>query len=147
MDPAGPRAVRLGGLLQDLLDARGRLRTSELLNVSERTLQRAEAEGRLTEQLCRALERYEAELPESLESPAPGAQPVATVHNRRALARLTRRVDQQDEQLQALPEDRRDDLHHLPHVLERLARLEASVRAGLPGGRLRLWALRVRPGR
>ncbi len=111
---AGPRAGRLGGLLQDLLAARGRLRTSELLGVSERTLQRAEAEGRLTEQLCRTLERYEAGLLESRE------QPVDTVDNAQELARLRRRLDKLERVQQAVSDD-------LPEVPEALARLEASV--------------------
>ena len=117
VDAAGPRAVRLGGLLQDLLAARGRLRTSKLLGVSERTLQRAEAEGRLTEQLCRALERYEAGLLQD------GAQPVDAVDNRRELPRLTRRVDRLDERVQALHDER----PAVQEMLARLDRLEASV--------------------
>lgn len=132
VDAAGPRAVRLGGLRQDLLDARGRLRTSKLLGVSERTLQRAEAEGRLTEQLCRALERYEAGLlessraagsRESRDSREPGAQPVDAVDNRRELVRLTRRVDRLDERVQALQDERPE----IQATLARLHRLEASV--------------------
>ncbi|MCY4619122.1 MAG: hypothetical protein OXD50_11345 [Chloroflexi bacterium] len=49
---------RLWGLLQDLLAARGRKRTAELLGVSERTLRRVEAAGRLTGPLADALEQY-----------------------------------------------------------------------------------------
>ena len=132
VDAAGPRAVRLGGLLQDLLAARGRLRTSELLGVSERTLQRAEAEGRLTEQLCRALERYEAGLLESStaagsrvsrDARESGVQPVDAVDNRRELLRLTRRVDRLDERVQAL----HDEPPEVQATLALLHRLETSV--------------------
>ncbi len=120
---AGPRAERLGGLLQDLLASRGRQRTAQLLGVSERTLQRAEAEGRLTEQLCRALERYEAGL---LEAAAQSADAVDTVDHAQELARLRRRVDKLERVQQAVSDDL-PEVPNLPEVPDALARLEASL--------------------
>ncbi len=129
---AGPRAERLGGLLQDLLASRGRFRAAQLLSVSERTLQRAEAEGRLTEQLCRALERYEAGLLESAAQSVDGVDALDAVDTAQELARLRRRVDklEQLERVQQAVSDGLPDLPevpNLPEVPEALARLEASV--------------------
>ncbi len=110
---ADPRAGRLGGLLQELLHTHGRLQTAELLGVSERTLRRAESggDGRgLSEQLCKALEGYEAELPGS------GALPQESALE---LAGLNRRVDKLEK---AVTED-------LPEVKAALERLAASVEA------------------
>ena len=117
VDASGPRAVRLGSLLQDLLAARGRRNTAELLGVSERTLQRADAEGRLTEQLCRALERYEDGLLKASGSRGAGVQPVDAMDNWRELARLTKRVDKLEEVV----------TDGLPEVQAALTRLDASV--------------------
>ncbi len=130
---AGPRAGRLGGLLQDLLAAHGRQRTAELLGVSERTLSRAtqggEGEGnaRLTEPLSRALQRYEDKHEaEMLES---GAQAVDTVDNAQQLAALKRRVDKLErlERTERLEQLERAVTEDLPEVREALARLEASL--------------------
>ena len=54
---------RLWGLLQELLQSRGRLRAAELLGVSERTLRRAQEAGRLTRPLASVLARHAATLP------------------------------------------------------------------------------------
>ena len=115
----GPRAGRLGSLLQDLLAAHGRQRTAELLGVSERTLQRAEAEARLTEPLSRALQRYEDKHEDEHdgELPGSGVLPLETAYE---LAALRRRVDKLEQVDQAVTED-------LPEVREALARLEASL--------------------
>lgn len=126
---AGPRAERLGGLLQDLLASRGRFRTAQLLGVSERTLQRAEAEGRLTEQLCRALERYEAGLLESAAQSADGVDAVDAVDavdTAQELARLRRRLDKLERVQQAVS-DGLPEVPNLPEAPDALARLEASV--------------------
>ena len=128
---AGPRAGRLGALLQDLLAAHGRQRTAELLGVSERTLRRALGEGegqhedkgdgeaRLTEPLSRALQRYEDkhEGRNEAELPGSGALPLETAYE---LAALKRRVDKLEQLERAVTED-------LPEVREALARLEASL--------------------
>jgi len=46
------------GLLQDLLEAHGRERTAALLELSERTVRRAESSGKLTRALEKALEKH-----------------------------------------------------------------------------------------
>ncbi len=90
---AGDRAGRLGGLLQDLLRTHGRRRTAELLDLSERTLQRVEhaEEGeQLSEQFLRALEDYEATQPGSEVLPTDTAAELANL--RRCVDRLERAV-------------------------------------------------------
>ena len=128
----GPRAGRLGGLLQDLLAAHGRQRTAELLGVSERTLQRAtgagDGEARLTEPLSRALQRYEDKDEDKHESglPGSGALPLETAYE---LAALKRRVDELErlERVERVDKLERVASDDLPEVREALARLEASL--------------------
>ncbi|MCY3558638.1 MAG: hypothetical protein OXH13_08350 [Chloroflexi bacterium] len=122
---AGDRAGRLGGLLQDLLRTHGRRRTAELLDLSERTLQRVEhaEEGeQLSEQFLRALEDYEATQPGSEVLPTDTAA---------ELANLRRRVDSLE---RAVPENIGD----LPGAVERLAstveQLQQQVTALQQGG-------------
>ncbi len=105
---------RLGGLLQDLLAVHGRQRTAELLGVSERTLQRAEGNARLTEPLSRALQQYEAELPGS------GELPLETAYELAALRRRVDKLERTQQAEQAVSEG-------LPEVHTALARLEASL--------------------
>ena len=132
----GPRAGRLGSLLQDLLAAHGRQRTAELLGVSERTLSRATQQGegdgdgdiRLTEPLSRALQRYEdkhegrneSELPRSGELPLETAYELAALKRRVDKLERLGRAERLDKLERALTED-------LPEVREALARLEGSV--------------------
>ena len=118
----GPRAGRLGSLLQDLLAAHGRQRTAELLGVSERTLQRAEAEARLTEPLSRALQRYEDKHEDKHEAELPGSGelPLETAYELAALKRRVDKLERLDKLERAVTED-------LPEVRETLARLEASL--------------------
>ncbi len=80
----GGEEGRLWGFLQDLLAAHGRLRTAELLGVSERTLRRAQEAGRLTKPLANALQRHAATSP----GPDSSLQGVTV-----ALADLTQRLD------------------------------------------------------
>ena len=126
VDAADPRAGRLGGLLQDLLHTQGRRQTAELLGVSERTLRRAETGG-LSEQLCKALEGYEAELPGS------GALPLETALE---LAGLRRRVDRVEQSLtEELPEVRAG-LERLSASLEELREQMAALPPGGDAGQL-----------
>ncbi|MDE2747071.1 MAG: hypothetical protein OXI41_13995 [Chloroflexota bacterium] len=131
---AGDRAGRLGGLLQDLLRTQGRRRTAELLDLSERTLQRvehAEAGAPLSEQFLRALEDYEAKQhgSEALSPLTP-----LTLETSAELANLRRRVDRLE---QVLPEDIGDILGIHGNV-ERLAasleQLQQQVTALQQGG-------------
>ncbi len=116
----GIRAGRLGGLLQDLLRVHGRRRTAELLDMSERTLQRVEASGQLSEQLCRALEKHEAELPGS--GALPPLPPLA-METAAALVGLTRRVDK----LETLEDSRSRDLRDVHAALEDLRQRVAGL--------------------
>ena len=125
---AGDRAGRLGGLLQDLLRTHGRRRTAELLDLSERTLQRVERAGpgeQLSEQFLRALEDYEAKQPGSSTLPTGTAA---------ELAQLRRRVDRLE---RALPEYI-GDIHGIHGAVERLAasveQLQQQVTALSRGG-------------
>lgn len=123
----GDRAGRLGGLLQDLLRTHGRRRTAELLGLSERTLQRVERAEldeqlgeQLSEQFLRALEDYEAKLPDS-EVPAPMSPPA--LEAAAELANLRRRVDRLEH---VVPEGIGD----LPGAVERLQQQVTALQRG-----------------
>ncbi|MCY3923343.1 MAG: hypothetical protein OXG27_13265 [Chloroflexi bacterium] len=137
---ASDRAGRLCGLLQDLLRTHGRCRTAELLDLSERTLQRlqgvervegAEAGEQLSEQFLRALEDYEASLAGSEAlSPLTPLSPLS-METAAELAQLRRRMDRLED---ALP-DHIGDLHG---AVDRLAstveELQLQVTALQQGG-------------
>ena len=133
-EAAGDRAGRLGGLLQDLLRTHGRRRTAELLDLSERTLQRvehAEAGAPLSEQFLRALEDYEASQHGSAAlSPLTPLSPLS-METAAELANLRRRLDRLEH---ALPEN----IGNLPGTVDRLQasveRLEQQVAALSRGG-------------